>query len=125
MENQLTLIVAAKWQQFMNSKNIDEMLKLTHEQIKFFYLNEHGNGHKELADWILRTGLTLTTLKSQVNEDKLLLKHFARLKGEDGSLLKEESFYTYIKMNRGKIIYIARLENQHDAEVISGISLET
>jgi len=125
MENQLTLIVVAKWQQFMNSKNIDEMLKLTHEQIEFVYLNEHGYGHKELADWILRTGLTLTTLKSFVNEDRLLLRHLARWKGEDGSLLKEESFYTYIKMSRGKIIYIARIDNQDDAEVVSGISLET
>ena len=125
MENQLTLIVVAKWQQFMNSKNIEEMLKLTHEQIEFVHLNEHGNGQKELADWILRTGLTLTTLKSYVNEDKLLLRHLARRKAEDGCLLREENFYTYIKMSRGKIIYIARIENQHDAEVISGISLTT
>lgn len=123
MENQLTLIVVAKWQQYMNSKNIEEMLKLTHEQIEFVHLNEHGIGHKELADWILRTGLTLTTLKSYVNEDKLLLRHLARRKAEDGCLLEEESFYTYIKMSRGKIIYIARIENQHDAEVISGILL--
>ena len=125
MKNQLTLIVAAKWQQFMNSKNIDEMLKLTHEQIEFAHLNEYGNGHKELADWIQRTGLTLTTLKSYVNEDKLLLRNLAKWKGKDGSLLKEESFYTYIKMSGGKIIYMARIDNQHDAEVISGISLET
>ena len=125
MENQLTLIVAAKWQQFMNSKNIEEMLKLTHEQIEFAHLNEYGYGHKELADWILRTGLTLTTLKSFVNEDRLLLRHLARWKGEDGSFLKEESFYSYIKLSRGKIIYIARIDNQHDAAVISGISLET
>ena len=125
MENQLTLIVVAKWQQFMNSKNIEEMLNLTHEQIKFSHLNELGNGHKELADWFLRMGLTLTTLKSYVNEDKLLLRHLARWKGEDGCLLKEEIFYTYFKMSSGKIIYKARTENQHDAAVISGISFTT
>lgn len=123
MKNQLTLIVAAKWQQFMNSRNIEEMLKLMDQQIEFVGGNESGYGHQEFTAWISRTGLTLTTINSYVKEENLLINHLAKWKGSDGCLNKEENFYTVIKMNNGKIVYIGRFDNLLDAEEISGISL--
>lgn len=123
MKNQLTLIVAAKWQQFMNSRHIEEMLNLTDDQIEFVGPFESGVGHKELAEWIDRSGILLTTLNSNVNEDKLLLKHQARWKSNDGCFMEERLYYTYIIMKNSKIIYIGLFENLHDAEVMSGISL--
>ena len=123
MKNQITLIVAAKWQQFMNSRHIEEMLQLTDDQIKFFGLFESGVGHEELTDWIERNGIYLTTLISSVNEDKLLLKQQVKWKRNDGSVIEERHYYTYILMENSKIIYIGLFENLHDAEVMSGISL--
>lgn len=123
MKNQLTLIVAAKWQQFMNSRHIEEMLKLTDDQIEFVGPIKSGFGHKELTEWIERSGIILTTLNSNVNEDKLLLKHQARWKVDDGCLMEERFYYTYILMKNGKVVYLGFFENLHDAEVISGISL--
>jgi hypothetical protein len=123
MKNQLTLIVAAKWQQFMNSRNIEEMLKLMDEQIEFVGRNESGYGLQEFTDWINRTGLTLTTLNSCVKEENLLIKHLAKWQGNERCLIEEENFYTVVKMNNGKIVYIGRFDNLEDAEEISGISL--
>lgn len=123
MKNQLTLIVAAKWQQFMNSRNIEEMLKLMDQQMEFVGGNESGYGHQKFTDWINRTGLTLTTINSYVKEENLLIKHLAKWQGNDGCLNEEENFYTVIKMNNGKIVYIGRFDNLRDAEEISGISL--
>ena len=123
MKNQITLIVVAKWQQFMNSRHIEEMLQLTDDQIKFFGLFEPGVGHEELTDWIERNGIYLSTLISSVNEDKLLLKQQVKWKRNDGSVIGERHYYTYILMENSKIIYIGLFENLHDAEVMSGISL--
>jgi len=123
MKNQLTLIVAAKWQQFMNSRNIEEMLKLMDQQIEFVGGNESGYGHQEFTNWINRTGLTLTTINSNVKEENLLIKHLAKWQVNDGCLNEEENFYTVIKMNNGKIVYIGKFDNLRDAEEISGISL--
>ncbi|MFC6040907.1 hypothetical protein ACFPYN_15880 [Paenisporosarcina macmurdoensis] len=123
MKNQLTLIVAAKWQQCMNSRQIEEMLKLTDDQIEFVGPIESGFGHKELTEWIERSGIILTTLNSNVKEEKLLLKHQARWKGNDGCLMEERFYYTYILMKNGKVVYLGFFENLHDAEVESEISL--
>ena len=123
MKNQLTLIVAAKWQQFMNTRNIEVMLKLMDQQIEFVGGNALGYGHQEFTDWINKTGLTLTTINSYVKEENLLIKHLAKWQGNDGCLNREENFYTVIKMNNEKIVYIGRFDNLQDAEEISGISL--
>ena len=121
MKSQLTLIVAAKWQQYLNERKFEELLTLTEADIEVVDDEGLNIGHKALVDSINRTGLTLMTLKSYVNEEKLILKHRCIWKSEDGDIKKEGILYSYIKMNNGKVAYISYFNHPEEAETASGI----
>ena len=123
MKNQLTLIVAAKWQQYLNERKYEELLKLTEANIEVVDNQGSNFGHKALLDCINRTGLTLLTVNSYVNEEKLILKHRRIWKSEDGENKKEALVYSYIKMNNGKVAYIQCFNDSEEAEKASGISI--
>ncbi|MGB3260714.1 hypothetical protein [Paenisporosarcina sp.] len=123
MKNQLTLIVAAKWQQYMNERKYEELLKLTEANIEVVDNKGSNFGHNALLDYINRTGLTLLTVNSYVNEEKLILKHRRIWKSEDGENKKEALVYSYIKMNNGKVAYIQCFNDSEEAENASGISI--
>lgn len=121
MKSQLTLIVAAKWQQYLNERKFEELLTLTEADIEVVDDEGSNIGHHALVDSINRTGLKLMTLKSYVNEEKLILKHRCIWKSEDGVIKNEGILYSYIKMNNGKVAYIRRFNHLEEAEAASGI----
>jgi len=123
MKNQLTLIVAAKWQQYLNERKYEELLKLTEANVEVVDDKGSNFGHYALMNCINRSGLTLLTLKSYVNEEKLILKHRRIWKSEDGENKKEALVYSYIKMNNGKVAYIQSFNDSEEAEAASGISI--
>ena len=124
MKNQLNLIVVAKWQQLMNERNVVKILELTEETIEIVGPKGSVCGRQSFVDWIQYAGLTLTTLKSYVNEDKLVLKQHALLKDDAGQIKKESIVYTYIIMKNGKVASLTYFYNSQEAEESSGISLQ-
>lgn len=123
MKNQLTLIVAAKWQQYWNERNIDGLLKLTDEHVEVVDDKESNFGLQSLVKSIIRTGMTLKTLNSYVKEEKLVLKHRGIWKSDCGLVIKEAMIYSYIIMKNGKVAYLKQFECPEDAEAESGISI--
>jgi len=103
--------IAEEWQKAVNEKNILKLLELSDEQIEMAGPRGSVSGHQHLADWLSRAGLTLTTINKYERNNTVVLEQHAVWKDGKGTILGEANVASLMKVENGKVTYVARYDN--------------
>jgi hypothetical protein len=111
----LALETAYNWQNASNAADIDTLLALSDPNIEIVGPRGSVTGSHILKDWIARANLTLTTQRTFLDDDRVVLQQHGVWRNEDGTVQGETDVATFFRVKDGQVTYLARFDALDDA----------
>lgn len=105
------LETADKWTEYVNAKDIDAVLNISHHYIEMIGPMGASAGHDTLAEWVKNSGINLTTKTRYAKGNCVVYEQEGRRENENGHVM----VYTFMEVKDGKIKRIARFDSIDEA----------
>ncbi|MCP3027101.1 hypothetical protein [Halobacillus sp. A5] len=118
-----TLAIADSWVNFSNKADMDGLSEVTSNQLEL--VGPKGKGvinHQELYDWMQRAKLQLKTECRYARDHYVVLAQHGTWFNDDDTIKGEAVVYTVLKVENGKVCFLARYDDLESALRTSGLS---
>lgn len=116
------LETAYQWQNAANAADINALLAVSDPNIEIVGPRGSVTGSQILKDWVARANLTLTTRRTFVQEDRVVLQQHGVWRNEDGTLKSEAEVATFFRIRDAQVAYLARFDTVDEALRAAGLT---